>query len=64
MKSLPIILRVVIAAVLMFAASFSGFVLQLIPGYQNILAGTAVGRSTTGLLMACAAILLQYTCAS
>ena len=64
MKSLPIILRVVIAAVLMFAASFSGFVLQLIPGYQNILAGTAVGRSTTGLLMACAAMLLQYACAT
>ena len=48
----------------MFAASFSGFVLQLIPGYQNILAGTAVGRSTTGLLMACAAMLLQYACAT
>ena len=64
MKSLPIILRVIIAAVLMFAASFSGFVLQLIPGYQNILAGTAVGRSTIGLLMACAAMLLQYACAT
>ena len=64
MKSLPIILRVIIAAVLMFAASFSGMLLQLIPGYQNILAGTAVGRSTTGLLLACAAMLLQYACAT
>ena len=64
MKVLPIILRVVIAAVLMFAASFSGMLLQLIPGYQNILAGTAVGRSTTGLLLACAAMLLQYACAT
>ena len=52
MKVLPIILRVVIAAVLMFAASFSGVLTQFIPGYESILAGTAVGRNTTGLLLA------------
>ena len=64
MKSLPIILRVVIAAVLMFAASFSGVLMQFVPGYESILAGTAVGRSITGLLLACAAMLLQYACAT
>ena len=64
MKVLPIILRVVIAAVLMFAASFSGVLMQFVPGYESILAGTAVGRSITGLLLACAAMLLQYACAT
>ena len=64
MKVLPIILRVVIAAVLMFAASFSGVLTQFIPGYESILAGTAVGRSTTGLLLACGAMLMQFACAT
>ena len=64
MKVLPIILRVVIAAVLMFAASFSGMLTQLIPGYESILAGTVVGRNTTGLLLACGAMLMQFACAT
>ena len=64
MKVLPIILRVVIAAVLMFAASFSGVLTQLIPGYESILAGTVVGRNTTGLLLACGAMLMQFACAT
>lgn len=64
MKVLPIILRVVIAAVLMFAASFSGVLTQFIPGYESILAGTAVGRNTTGLLLACSAMLIQFACAT
>ena len=64
MKVLPIILRVVIAAVLMFAASFSGVLMQFVPGYESILAGTAVGRSTTGLLLACGAMLMQFACAT
>ncbi len=64
MKVLPIILRVVIAAVLMFAASFSGMLTQFIPGYESILAGTAVGRSITGLLLACGAMLIQFACAT
>jgi hypothetical protein len=48
----------------MFAASFSGVLMQFVPGYESILAGTAVGRSITGLLLACAAMLLQYACAT
>ena len=58
MKVLPIILRVVIAAVFMFAASFSGMLTQLIPGYESILAGTVVG------LLACGAMLMQFACAT
>ena len=48
----------------MFAASFSGMLTQLIPGYESILAGTVVGRNTTGLLLACGAMLMQFACAT